>query len=250
MSDKDPGNGIARSWDANAGCWTDAVRARAMESRRLVTDDAVVDAVRHALSNTAGARILDVGCGEGWLARRLAAAGHDVTGFDGSAPLIDDAQRSGAARFMVLSYEEFARDPHRAGEACHAAVCSFSLLSDDIVPLLRALRDVVVPDGHLIIQTVHPVTAAGARYEDGWREENFESLPGEWTPMPWYFRTFASWVRALHDAGWQLEQCIEPVHPETRQPLSIILHGRRGAGDVKRATSDGRHRTGDIGRAT
>jgi 2-polyprenyl-3-methyl-5-hydroxy-6-metoxy-1,4-benzoquinol methylase len=250
MSANDPARSIARSWDANAGCWTDAVRARALESRRLVTDDAVVDTVLRALSDTADARILDVGCGEGWLARRLAAAGHDVTGFDGSAALIADAQRSGAARFMVLNYEEFARDPHRAGEAYHAAVCSFSLLGDDIVPLLRALRHVVVPDGQLIIQTVHPVTAAGARYEDGWREEDFASLPGEWTPMPWYFRTFASWVRALHDAGWQLEQCIEPVHPESRQPLSLILHGRHRTGDIGRATSDGRHQTGDLKRAT
>lgn len=218
---------IEQRWDRNAGSWASAVRSGAMESRRLVTDAAIVDAV---LSSAAG-RVLDVGCGEGWLARRLAAAGREVTGFDGSRELIRKAEGSGGAQFMVLSYDEFAREPQRVGNDFAVAVCNFSLLGEDIAQVLQALRRVAAPSGHLLIQTVHPLSVGdGARYEDGWREETFRNLPGEWAPMPWYFRTIGSWVRELRSAGWRIHDCIEPLHPATGIPASLILDG--AVGDV------------------
>lgn len=66
---------LRRSWDANAHAWTDAVRNESIESRRLVTNAAIIEAVR----SCGGQRVLDLGCGEGWLARALAAHGHAVT---------------------------------------------------------------------------------------------------------------------------------------------------------------------------
>ena len=40
------------------------------------------------------ASILDVGCGEGWLARTLSSEGYNVTGVDASASLIDEAAKA------------------------------------------------------------------------------------------------------------------------------------------------------------
>jgi 2-polyprenyl-3-methyl-5-hydroxy-6-metoxy-1,4-benzoquinol methylase len=60
-------NDILESWEANAGNWIQTVTNQELESRRLVTDDAIVQAVMHY----APARILDLGCGEGWLSRAL-----------------------------------------------------------------------------------------------------------------------------------------------------------------------------------
>jgi hypothetical protein len=48
---------LALSWQANADAWTSAVREQRIESRRLVTDAAILQAVL-ALSP---ARVLDVG---------------------------------------------------------------------------------------------------------------------------------------------------------------------------------------------
>ena len=48
------------SWQANADAWTAAVREQRIESRRLVTDVAILQAIL-ALSPK---RILDLGCGE------------------------------------------------------------------------------------------------------------------------------------------------------------------------------------------
>jgi hypothetical protein len=91
------------------------------------------------------------------------------------------------------------------------------------VQLLQAIQKILKPTGHLIIQTVHPFSAAGEKYEDGWREETFETLPGSWEPMPWYFRTMTSWVNLINASGWKIERLLEPVHPATKMPASLIL---------------------------
>jgi 2-polyprenyl-3-methyl-5-hydroxy-6-metoxy-1,4-benzoquinol methylase len=211
---------IVQSWRENALPWTNAIRSELIESRRLVTDRAILDTV----VRYSGSTLLDVGCGEGWLSRKLVAFGRIVTGFDASNELIREAQRGGMAEYLVMSYAEFAEKPQRAGKIFDGAVCNFSLLEESLSPVLTALKNIIRPSGHLFIQTIHPVVAtAGSPYNDGWREENFEALPGTWVPMPWYFRTISSWIRVLTKSGWAIRECIEPLHPETGQPVSIVF---------------------------
>jgi len=59
---------IVESWRNNAHAWTSAVREQRIDSRALVTDRAIVEAVLARAPRS----VLDIGCGEGWLARRLA----------------------------------------------------------------------------------------------------------------------------------------------------------------------------------
>ena len=209
---------LARSWTSNADVWAKAVRSHAIESRRLVTDDAVVAAVL----DCGGTRVLDVGCGEGWLARRLSAEGREVVGFDGSRRLVELAIEGGGGTFELLDYDAFAADPTRLGRDFDVAVANFSLLGQPLAELLRALRRVVAPRGRLVIQTVHPAGVGAA--DDGWREEHYEPLaPLAFEPMPWFFRTRASWVRELSAAGWRLAAAREPTSPATGAPASLIL---------------------------
>jgi hypothetical protein len=72
---------INRSWNANAKPWARAIQTGSIQSRTLVTDRAIIEAV----SSMAPRRVLDVGCGEGWLARALSARGMTVTGVDAVA---------------------------------------------------------------------------------------------------------------------------------------------------------------------
>jgi 2-polyprenyl-3-methyl-5-hydroxy-6-metoxy-1,4-benzoquinol methylase len=212
---------LEQSWITNAGAWTDAVRGGQIASRRVATDAAIIDAVA-ALPR---GRLLDVGCGEGWLARELADRGFDVVGIDGSAPLIERArQGGGATSFHTLRYDDLIADPRSAGGPYDVAVCNFALLSESIVPLLQALRQCVDREGRLVIQTVHPWAAHDGDYRDGWRTESFSSFGGAFSePMPWFFRTLASWISDLHEAGWIVERCIEPIDPSTNRPVSLIL---------------------------
>jgi 2-polyprenyl-3-methyl-5-hydroxy-6-metoxy-1,4-benzoquinol methylase len=217
---------LRASWESNAEAWTDAVRAQRIPSRRLATDAAILDACARATAGTPRARVLDVGCGEGWLARALAAGGADVVGVDASAPLIDAARAAGGGvRYEVASYDELRDDRTRAAGPFDLVVCNYSLFDDRVDTTLRALRARLAERGRIVVQTVHPWAAAGdGAYEDGWRLETFAAFERPFpTPMPWYFRTLASWVRALDEAGLRVAAVEEPSAPPARLPLSLLL---------------------------
>ena len=203
------------------------MRGGAIASRRAGTDAAILDALAPLRSGL----VLDVGCGEGWLARALAGRGHRVVGVDASAPLIERARELGGGEFRVLAYDALAAEPVLAGPGPYdAVVCNFSLLGEELAPLLRALRGLLGDGAPLLIQTLHPFTAYGeAPYRDGWREETFAGFGGAFgAPMPWYFRTVGSWLRLLAEAGLRAEAIEEPTDPATGRPLSLLL--RCGAG--------------------
>jgi 2-polyprenyl-3-methyl-5-hydroxy-6-metoxy-1,4-benzoquinol methylase len=209
------------SWHDNAAAWTAAVRSGAIESRRLATDAAILRAVLDRRPQS----VLDLGCGEGWLVRALAQQGVAALGVDGSAPLVEAATRAGGS-FARLSYAELIAAPERYGQGFDLVVANFALLEENILPLLTALRCIMTANGWLLIQTLHPLTASPP-YEDGWRIENFCGFGGgAWTPMPWYFRTLGSWLGVLRAGGFALHGLREPVHPQERRPLSLLLEAR------------------------
>jgi 2-polyprenyl-3-methyl-5-hydroxy-6-metoxy-1,4-benzoquinol methylase len=169
-------------------------------------------------------RVLDVGCGEGWLCRALASHGIDAFGIDASTPLIDAARALGGDGYAVCGYEALIGDPTRFGRF-DAVVCNFALLEERIEPLLAALRGVLSAGGLLLIQTVHPWVACGDQpYADGWRNETFAAFGDAFrAEMPWYFRTLESWCGVLARCGFVIGAMREPVYPETRKPLSLVL---------------------------
>ena len=214
---------LVPTWTTNADAWTAAVREGKISSRRVGTDAAVVEAVVSGLP-PAG-RVLDLGCGEGWLARALGALGAVVHGVDASAPLVEAARTEGGAAgatFDVLDYEAAAADPDRLGGPYDVAVFNFSLLDDRAAAPLRAAGAVLEAGGRVVVQTVHPL-AAGPPYADGWREETFDGVEGDFEPMPWFFRTLGAWVRVVTAAGLRITDVLEPAHPETGEPLSLIV---------------------------
>jgi 2-polyprenyl-3-methyl-5-hydroxy-6-metoxy-1,4-benzoquinol methylase len=213
---------IEHSWETNAEAWTSAVRTGAIPSRVAGTDEAVLDAV----GDLRPCRVLDVGCGEGWLARELARRGCDVTGFDGSSKLIARAQESSSAHFLLLSYADFIEDPDRIQGVFDRVVCNYSLFEEDLEPLLRLLYTKVACNGLLVVQTLHPIhaLASGNPYQSGWRTETFESMGEKFhSSMPYFLRTFAGWCEQLRASGFTVSRCIEPGPSPSGKPLSLIL---------------------------
>lgn len=209
---------LAQSWVSNADAWTAAVRGGGIESRRRVTDRAIVEAV---LAQQPG-RVLDLGCGEGWLVRALAKHGVEGVGIDGSPMLIEAARSSGGGTFHVCTYEELADKADEIGCRFGVISANFAILHEEVSVLLQTLRQLLAPRGKLVIQTLHP-WSAGGRYCDGWREEDFRSFQGVWQPMPWYFRTLSSWLTLLRGCGYSVIDLVEPVHPDTQLPVSLLI---------------------------
>ena len=211
---------IVDSWHRNASPWTSAVREKQIQSRALVTNAAILDAV---LSRNPGT-VLDIGCGEGWLVRDLSEKGVRGTGVDVVPSLIEQARVAGGGDFRVVSYEAIAR-----GEldiTADVAVANFSLIGKESVEGVFGRACTLLEDrGAFIVQTLHPVVATGdLPYEDGWREGSWTGFSTEFTdPAPWYFRTMGSWIRLFAEGGLRVVELREPVHPVTRKPASVIF---------------------------
>lgn len=211
---------ILDSWSRNSDPWITAVRGREIASRALVTDAAIVEAVRARKPRTG----VDLGCGEGWLVRALPEV--EMIGVDAIPGLVDAARTAGGGEFRTMSYEQIA-----AGElqlAVDVAICNFSLIGNEAVSgLFKAAPGYLRPGGSLVVQTVHPLASCGdAPYADGWREGSWAGFNSGFTDAPpWYFRTIASWIALFTDHGLRLAEMREPLHPETGKPVSLILVG-------------------------
>ncbi|MGR4972513.1 class I SAM-dependent methyltransferase [Pseudomonas sp. LARHCG127] len=214
-----PETKLLQSWHHNAQAWIEAIRSGAIESRRTVTDQAMLLAVQSRRPE----RVLDLGCGEGWLLRALAERGIEAVGVDGDATLVEAARASGSSPVHLASYEALVEATVDVGSGYDLICANFALLHQDIIPLLAAMNALLSPAGALVLQTLHPWTVAEGNYQDGWREETFDGFKGQWQPMPWYLRTLSSWLNALEMAGFRLASLQEPQHPQSPVPQSLLL---------------------------
>ncbi|MBE96852.1 class I SAM-dependent methyltransferase [Marinobacter sp.] len=212
---------IVDSWKKNASQWSSAVRGGHIESRELVTDKAIVEAV---LSRSP-ASVLDIGCGEGWLIRELAAQVPHLVGVDVVPDLIEQAKDAGGGHFLVASYEGIAAGAVEG--LFDVVVCNFSLLGKaSVEALFEAVPARLKPGGAFIVQTPHPLLAGDLPYIDGWRDGSWAGFGSEFVdPAPWYFRTLESWVALFSGNGFRLLEMREPIHPKTHQPASVLFTG-------------------------
>jgi 2-polyprenyl-3-methyl-5-hydroxy-6-metoxy-1,4-benzoquinol methylase len=213
---------IIDSWHANAGNWIDIIDNNGIESRRLVTNKAIVDAV----CKSKPLSVLDVGCGEGWLLRELNKKGIVVTGVDVIPELVEKAKSKVAGNFFVASYEDIYSGKITFPKLVDAIVINFALIGKESTEnLLGYLPKFLTPNGKLFIQTLHPGSRKSINdYESGWKEGSWDGL-GEQFSMPyqWYFRTMEDWLLLIGQSGFSKIKATEVTHPHSGKPLSVIF---------------------------
>ncbi|HEY8957018.1 class I SAM-dependent methyltransferase [Chitinophaga sp.] len=213
---------IAASWQVNADNWIATIDNGEIESRALVTNNAIVNAI--CSYNVPS--ILDIGCGEGWLTRCLQDKGITAFGVDVVEALIKNAIDKGGERYAVASFHDLATGAFVISNRTAAAVINFSLLDKtDSETLLRNIKRLIVDDGLLFIQTLHPLTIAQqGPYISGWKEGSWRGLKRDFEkPYEWYFRTLEDWLSLFREAGLMLREIKEPLNPQTQSPASIIF---------------------------
>jgi S-adenosylmethionine-dependent methyltransferase len=135
----------------------DKWRARLGTLRQVVRQELVSRQLAEQVPDQPRRRILDVGCGQGTQLLRLARCGHELTGLDSSAQLLDDLDRSlgqeppaVAARVRLVHGDALSMvSEFGAGQfdvvLCHGLLMYF----EDPEPLLDALAAVTVSGGLL-----------------------------------------------------------------------------------------------------
>ncbi len=133
-------------------------RQRADSSRRLV---------RYLRGRSGPLRVLDLGCGNGWLAHLLAGIpGSDVTGIDTNEVELDQAARVFVApnlRFIWADISRMAAPPDRPDVVVMASAIQYV---PDLASLVRRLRSWLPADGevHLLDSPLYrPDELDGAR---------------------------------------------------------------------------------------
>ena len=214
---------ILRSWALNAKNWIQTIDDEKIESRKLATNRAIVEAILHYRPQ----KVLDLGCGEGWLTRELIAHGMEAAGADGTAALVEDARQKGPGQFQVRTYEEVIAGQPLEGEPFGAIAINFGLFGEQgTEALLAALKSRLPPGGLLFIQTLHPFGLAekGRPYTNHWEANSWDGLEGGYCePHHWYFRTVGGWVGLFAALGLAIRELQEPLHPDTGKPLSLLF---------------------------
>jgi 2-polyprenyl-3-methyl-5-hydroxy-6-metoxy-1,4-benzoquinol methylase len=212
-------------WEANAEYWVRVIREGRDRYRTDLTDAAVLDAV----GPCAGLRVLDAGCGEGYLARRLSAMGADVTGVDAAQGLIDAASSHPApgAAFVRASVEDLPFDDGRFD----LVLCNhlFSHLQDP-APAIAEFGRVLRSGGRLVLLTLHPcfyvVNSEQGAMNSVPAAQNFASrgidqrilVDGLESPsmITSWLRPLEYYAGTLRDAGFVIADLREP-HPTEEQ---------------------------------
>lgn len=139
------------------------------------------------LGDIAEKDILDIGCGNGYLLRKLQAKAANVTGIDVSEEMVQEAQRLGHRNTPALLCVASADSLPFVSSIYDTAICSLTinnLSSADMTK--RTFRDaarVLKPGGAFIISLPHPHTLATRsrfRWTDWEERQTQENLvPGE-----------------------------------------------------------------------
>jgi SAM-dependent methyltransferase len=156
---------VRSRWDTNAEFWDAGMGDDGNAFHRTL----VRPAVERLLGPVDGRRVLDVACGNGLFARRLAERGARVVATDFSAPMLERAaaRDTGAAveyrRVDVTDAEALAA---LGDDPFDAVVCNMALMDVECLePLADALPRLLAGRGPFVFSTCHPAfNRMGARF--------------------------------------------------------------------------------------
>ncbi|HEU4703081.1 MAG TPA: class I SAM-dependent methyltransferase [Conexibacter sp.] len=238
---------VCAEWDAIADARFEQIRGGLDVSYTHVLTPAVIGIA----GDLTGRRVVDAGCGAGFLTRQLAARAASVVGVDPSARQIALAEAhhsAGNARFVQATLEAYAAETSELAEVVVANMALMDAL--DVDGFLRAARRLLVSGGRLVASLTHPcfwpsywgyADASWFAYE---RETVIEapfSITLAQDPVGWtthVHRPLERYISSLHGAGLELERLVEPMPDASavelypvawRVPRYLVVCCRAGA---------------------
>jgi len=224
---------VGEAWDRFADTWHGRYTEFGDKNRQYLIDPPLF----RVLGQVDGKRILDAGCGNGYLSRLLSKRGAEVVGVDVSRRFIEIAERIEEREPLNIRYH--------VGSLCNLsmlndgtfdAVVSNIVLGDlqDIEQAVKELRRVLRLGGKLVFSIMHPCFASSPvhgwvrepvdshRKEDWlyWKVDRyFERSMEEWRyydlpPVYSFHRPLSDYMKLLINSGFRITDFEEPVPEE------------------------------------
>jgi ubiquinone/menaquinone biosynthesis C-methylase UbiE len=210
---------FAGMFDQNAGQW-------ARQEPMILSDFTARPLVLQELAPLTGKHVLDLGCGEGYVARLMAQAGaQSVFGIDISSEMVGRAQQAagnGAPCPMIFksgNATTFRAFPREQFDRVTAVFMLSYLSRAEMTEVFRTVRSRLAPGGRFIFTVPHPFLpyirphgkpvyfdSKGRDYFAGvdesyagyiWRRD------GKPVPVSYMHKTFADYFDAMTAAGFQ-----------------------------------------------
>ena len=216
----------------SAAAW-DRISATYQRRNQISTDEVEYgpwsppESALQLLGDVRGLQVLDLGCGGGQACIALAKQGAVVTGLDISSQQLAFAERQALAaqvkiQFLLGSNERLAELP-AGGWDLALSIYALPYLPD-LAACLAACQRCLRPGGRFIFSLDHPIRDC---FDDQTEQEltpdpsrnYFDSSPLRWrfpdttVTLQSYHYTMSQWVTMVHNAGFAIEQLLEPLPP-------------------------------------
>lgn len=175
-------------------------------------------------------KLLDAGCGEGYLSRLLARQGALVTGVDYSPRMLEHA-KSRTPNELVIGYQHGNLEELDFLENDQFQLVVSNMVIQDLADYEKAFQEVyrvLEKDGYFIFSILHPCfvtpNSGWVKTEEGaklyWKTDRYfyegayEQRIGEEEKMILFHRTLTSYINALVQTGFLIEEVVEPKPSE------------------------------------
>lgn len=226
---------VRDSWDAKAEEWDRHVGEHGDANRRMNSDPVLW----RFLGDVAGLRVLDAGCGTGYLSVELARRGAEVVGVDESPEMVRVARRNADRAGVVVDlHTDDAQSLGTIADASVDRIVSNYVLMDlaDHEAALRAFARVLRPGGFAVAIFLHPCFAVpggperldgAVRYTWPFPYRVPHRFNERWGPFETEFigfhRPLSDYWRAIRAAGLRVDDFDEPIVAPDRADVAPEL---------------------------
>lgn len=187
-------------WDDNAIAWNELM-AEGSEFQVQIVDQALSKLLPSLSPKN---KVLELGCGNGFLARRIACMGADVHAIDSSSSMIELAKRRTPTELAKLIHYQVADVTQREvfdkfQSEFDCAICNMALMDiSDIHELFRGTANTLKPNGIFVVTQTHPCfeKAVGPMFHE-MEEENGTTSHKHGIKVWRYLKSFSILVKAV-----------------------------------------------------
>lgn len=196
------------AWDRNAADWMRWARSTELDHAFWRMNlPALVDLLPPPSGIT-----LDLGCGEGRVARELKRAGHNVVGIDSSQALVAAAREADPGFDVQVADATQTPFPN---DHFSLVVASMSLMNmDDLPRVVAEVARVLRPGGLFCFSIIHPINSwgdAGGGYFQTMRYSEELQRNGVRMTVHDTHRPLTDYFDALSGVGLLVERVVEPI---------------------------------------